>query len=67
MTIVYNNNTLKERKLLQRGNQNVLNLDLLVEVMVKAQCSWDVARKMNSSIDSTNVLVANLKALQVSC
>ena len=31
--------------------------------MVKAQCLWDVAIKMNSSIDSTNVLVANLKPL----
>ena len=31
--------------------------------MVKVQCLWDVAIKMNSSIDSTNVLVANLKPL----
>ena len=31
--------------------------------MVKAQCLWDVAIKKNSSIDSTNVLVANLKPL----
>ena len=34
--------------------------------MVKAQCLWDVAIKMNSSIDSTdvlNVLVANFKPL----
>ena len=31
--------------------------------MVKAQCLRDVAIKMNSSIDSTNVLVANLKPL----
>ena len=31
--------------------------------MVKAQCLWDVAIKMNSSIDSTNMLVANLKSL----
>ena len=31
--------------------------------MVKAQYLWDVAIKMNSSIDSTNVLVANLKSL----
>ena len=29
--------------------------------MAKAQCLWDVAINMNSSIDSTNVLVANLK------
>ena len=34
-----------------------------VFVIVKAQCLWDVAIKMNSSIDSTNVLVANLKPL----
>ena len=33
------------------------------EVTVKAQCLWDVAIKMNSSIDSTNVLAANLKPL----
>ena len=32
-------------------------------VMVKAQCLWDVAIKINSSINSTNVLVANLKPL----
>ena len=32
-------------------------------VMAKAQCLWDVAIKMHSSIDSTNVLVANLKPL----
>ena len=32
-------------------------------LMVKAQCSCDVAIKMNSSIDSTNVLVANWKLL----
>ena len=31
--------------------------------MAKAQCLWDVAVKMNLSIDSTNVLVANLKPL----
>ena len=31
--------------------------------MVKAQCLWDVAIKMNSSRDSANVLVANLKPL----
>ena len=29
--------------------------------MEKAQCLWDEAIKMNSSIDSTNVLAANLK------
>ena len=29
--------------------------------MVKTKCLWDVAIKMNSSIDSANVLVANLK------
>ena len=29
--------------------------------VVKAQSLWDVAIKMNASIDSTNVLVANLK------
>ena len=28
--------------------------------MVKAQCLWDKAVKMNSSIDCSNVLVANL-------
>ena len=28
--------------------------------MVKVQCLWDVAIKMNSSVDGTNVLVANL-------
>ena len=33
------------------------------QVMVKAQCLWDVAIKMNLSIDSTNVLVPNLKPL----
>ena len=34
------------------------------KVMVKAQCLWDVAVKMNLSIDSTKyVLVANLKPL----
>ena len=33
------------------------------KVYIKAQCLWDVAIKMNSSIDSTNVLVANLKPL----
>ena len=32
-------------------------------VMVKAQCLWDVAIKMNSSTDSTNMLVTNLKPL----
>ena len=32
-------------------------------MMVKVQCLWDVAIKMNSSIDSTNVQVANLKPL----
>ena len=31
--------------------------------MVKAQCLWNVARKMNSSIDSKNVLVAYYWAL----
>ena len=31
--------------------------------MAKALCLWDVAIKMNSSIDNTNVLVANLKPL----
>ena len=35
----------------------------ILEVMVRAQCLWDVAIKMNSSIDSTNILVANLKPL----
>ena len=29
--------------------------------MVKEQCLLDVAIKMNSSVDCTNVLVANLK------
>ena len=33
--------------------------------MVKAQCLWDVAIKMNSSIESTNVLVDNLNPLLV--
>ena len=32
-------------------------------LMVEAQCFWDVAIKTNSSKDSINVLVANLKAL----
>ena len=31
--------------------------------MVKAQCLWDVTIEMNSSIDSTNILVTNLKPL----
>ena len=31
--------------------------------MIKAQCLWDVAIKMKSSLDSTNVLVASLKPL----
>ena len=31
--------------------------------MVKAQYLWDVAKKMNSSTDNTNELVANLKPL----
>ena len=31
--------------------------------MVKPQCLWDVAIKMNSSIDSTIVLVANCEPL----
>ena len=31
--------------------------------MVKVQCLWDVAIKMNWSIDRTNVLVDNLKPL----
>ena len=31
--------------------------------MIKAQFLWDVAIKMKSIIDSTNVLVANLKPL----
>ena len=31
--------------------------------MVKAQCLWEAARKMKSSTDTTNVLVANLKPL----
>ena len=29
--------------------------------MAKTQCLWNVVIKMNSSIDSTNVLVVNLK------
>ena len=36
------------------------NIKLTSDV-IKAQYLWDVAIKMNSSIDSTNVLVANLK------
>ena len=31
--------------------------------LVKVQCLWDVAIKMDSSIGSTNVLVANLKPI----
>ena len=31
--------------------------------MAKAQNLWDVSINMNSSIDSTNVLVANLKPI----
>ena len=31
--------------------------------MIKVQCLWDEAMNINSSIDSTNVLVANLKPL----
>ena len=34
-----------------------------VKVIEKAQCLRDVAIKMNSSIDSANVVVANLKPL----
>ena len=32
---------------------------------MKAQCLWDVAIKMKASIDSTNVLVANMKPLKL--
>ena len=35
--------------------------------MIKAQCLWDVAIKMNLNIDCTNVLVANLKPLYWAC
>ena len=31
--------------------------------MVEVQCMWDVAIKMNSSMDNTKLLVANLKPL----
>ena len=37
------------------GNESVL-------LMVKMQCLWDVAIKINSSIEITNVLVANLNS-----
>ena len=42
---------------------NELLFPVLNFVLVKAQCLWDVAIKMNSIIDSTNMLVANLKPL----
>ena len=42
------------------ANTEILPRHLTTKIMVKAQCLWNVAIKMNSSIDSTNVLVANL-------
>ena len=44
-------------------SEPMFKLRYWTKLMIKAQCLWDVAIKMNSSIDSTNVQVANLKPL----
>ena len=39
------------------------NIYYTILEIIKAQCLWDLATKMNSGLDSTNVLVSNLKSL----